>query len=67
MLADSGLAVESTAGIELRPYWGVPGVDPLVRAAIDDDEAVVDALRVLGTRAGAEYAYVGVVRARKRA
>ena len=34
----AGLAVISTAGIELRPYWGVPGIDPLVRDAIDDDD-----------------------------
>ncbi len=66
MLGEADLTVESTAGIELRPYWGVPGVDPLVREAIDDDEELVEALHVLGERVGAEYAYVGVVRARKR-
>jgi SAM-dependent methyltransferase len=67
MLADAGLVVESTAGIELRPYWGVPSVDALVRDVVDDDEEFVEAMRVLGMRAGAEYAYVGVVRASKLA
>ena len=38
----------------------------VVREVIDDDEEFVEAMRVLGERAGAEYAYVGVVRARKR-
>lgn len=66
MLDGGGMEIISTAGIELRPYWGVPGVDPIVRDAIDDDEEVVEILRELGVRAGAEYAYVGVVRARKR-
>jgi SAM-dependent methyltransferase len=66
MLSEAGLAVDATAGIELRPFLGVPGVDPLVRDVVDDDEEFVDAMRVLGERAGAEYAYVGVVQAQKR-
>jgi SAM-dependent methyltransferase len=61
-----GLDVVDTAGVELRPYWGVPGVDDLVRGAVDDDDELVDALRELGRRAGAEYAYVGVIRATRR-
>jgi SAM-dependent methyltransferase len=63
MLHATGFEIESTAGIELRPYWGVPGIDGLVRDVIDDDEEVVETLRVLGRRIGAEHAYVGVVRA----
>jgi SAM-dependent methyltransferase len=67
MLDAAGLDVVETAGIELRPYWGVPGVDHLVRDPVDDDPELVEVLRALGRRAGIDYAYVGVVTARKRA
>jgi SAM-dependent methyltransferase len=67
MLDAHGFDVVETAGIELRPYWGVPGIDHLMRDMLDEDEELVAALRELGRRAGIEYAYIGVVRARKRA
>ena len=60
------LDVVETGGIELRPYWGVPGIDHVLRDRLDEDVAMVEALRELGRRAGVEYAYVGVVTARKR-
>ena len=66
MLNAVELEIESTSGIELRPYWGVPGIDGVVREIIDEDEEVVEMLRVLGPRVGVEYAYLGVVGARKR-
>jgi hypothetical protein len=44
----------------------VPGIDHVAREAVDDDEDLVAALRELGRRAGFEYAYVGVIVARKR-
>lgn len=66
MLNAVELEIESTSGIELRPYWGVPGIDGVVREIIDEDEEVVEMLRVLGPRVGVEYAYLGVVVARKR-
>jgi SAM-dependent methyltransferase len=66
MLDAAGFDVVETAGIELRPYWGVPGIDHLVREAVDEDEELIGALQELGRRAGFEYAYVGVILARKR-
>ena len=66
MLEVSGFDVVETAGIELRPYWGVPGIDHVLRDQLDEDAEMVDALRELGRRAGVEYAYVGVVLARRR-
>lgn len=61
-----GLDVTETDGIELRPYWGVPGIDPATRDALDDDEAFVALMVELGRRAGVEYAYIGVIDATKR-
>jgi SAM-dependent methyltransferase len=65
MLDSVGLDVTETAGVSLLPYWGIPGVDEVVRDVTDNDPEVVEMMRVLGTRAG-EYAYTGVVLARKR-
>jgi succinyl-diaminopimelate desuccinylase len=45
----------------------VPGIDHVLREAVDDDPELVAALAELGRRAGIDYAYVGVVTARKRA
>jgi len=53
------------AGVELRPYWGVPGIDHVLRERLDEHAEMVEVLRELGRRAGVEYAYVGVVLARK--
>jgi hypothetical protein len=57
--------VTETAGVSLLPYWGIPGIDEVVRDVTDNDPEVVEMMRVLGARAG-EYAYTGVVLARKR-
>ena len=65
LLVTAGLEIVVTAGVSLYPYWGVPGIDGIVRHLIDDDPEVVAMLRELGVRAGAEYAYTGVVLARK--
>jgi 2-polyprenyl-3-methyl-5-hydroxy-6-metoxy-1,4-benzoquinol methylase len=67
MLDASGFDVVETGGIELRPYWGVPGIDHVLRETLDEDPELVAALAELGRRAGIDYAYVGVVTARKRA
>lgn len=64
MLDRHGFEVAETAGIELRPYWGVPGLDDVVRDILDDDPDLVAALAELGRRAGIDFAYVGVIRAR---
>lgn len=61
----AGFVVERTAGILLSPYWGIPGIDDVVRPVIDDDPEVVDLLRRLGELVGAEHAYTGVVLARR--
>jgi ubiquinone/menaquinone biosynthesis C-methylase UbiE len=65
MATAAGLDVVETGGVEFRPYIGVPGVDDATRAVVDEDPEVVELLREVGRRAGAEYAYVGVVLARK--
>jgi SAM-dependent methyltransferase len=65
LLAAAGLQIVDTAGVSLYPYWGIPGIDGIVRHLIDEDPEVVAMLRELGVRAGAEYAYLGVVMARK--
>ncbi len=65
MLAEVGFEVRETAGLLLYPYWGVPGLDDAVRTVTDEDPDVVEALRVLGERAGRDHAYTGVVWARK--
>jgi 2-polyprenyl-3-methyl-5-hydroxy-6-metoxy-1,4-benzoquinol methylase len=65
LLHDSGLDVRETAGINLYPYWGVPRLDDVVRPVTDDDPEVVEMMRELGRRVGAEYAYTGVVIAQR--
>jgi SAM-dependent methyltransferase len=67
LLEPDGLEVVETAGVELRPYWGVPGIDHVLRDVLDEHVEIVEALREMGRRVGVEYAYVGVVLARKRA
>ena len=66
MLDAAGLDVTDTDGIELRPYWGVPGIDEVTRDILDEDEAFVELMVELGKRVGVEYAYVGVLYATKR-
>lgn len=59
------LKLERAAGIFLYPYWGVPGVDEVVRRITDEDPEFVELMRLLGERVGAEHAYCSVVLARK--
>ena len=61
-----GLGSTRTAGIFLYPYWGVPGVDEVVRKITDEDPQFVELMRLLGERVGAEYAYCSVVLAQKK-
>jgi ubiquinone/menaquinone biosynthesis C-methylase UbiE len=60
MLEEERFIVLSTAGIFLYPYWGVPGIDNIVRHITDEDAEFVELTRLLGERAGAEYAYTSV-------
>jgi 2-polyprenyl-3-methyl-5-hydroxy-6-metoxy-1,4-benzoquinol methylase len=66
LLRGAGLETVETAGVSFYPYWGIPGVDEVVRELIDDDPEVVDMLRAIGARVGREFAYTGVVVAKKR-
>jgi hypothetical protein len=67
MLADAGFAITREGGIFLFAYWGIPGIDHLVRHLIDDDAEVVELHRKLGRAAGADHAYCSVALARKNA
>jgi SAM-dependent methyltransferase len=67
MLAAVGLRPERADGIFLYPYWGVPGVDDVVRHLTDNDPEIVAAMLELGRRAGPDYAYAFAVLARKDA
>jgi SAM-dependent methyltransferase len=65
LLNAAGFEPEHADGILLFPYWGLPGIDEHVRTITDEDPEVVEILRVLGRRAGPEYAYAFAVLARK--
>jgi len=60
LLKDAGFATISTAGLLLYPYWGVPGIDGVVRHITDDDPEFAELMRLLGERVGAEHAYTSV-------
>ena len=63
LLKDAGFVVERAKGIFLFPFWGVPGVGHVVRHITDHDAEFVEAMRVLGERAGPEFAYCYITRA----
>ena len=65
MIEAAGLEIIERRGTFLYPYWGVPGVDRVVRHVIDEDPEVVALTRELGELVGAEHAYMGVYTARK--
>jgi len=66
LLDDIGLDVLETAGVGLLPFWGIPGIDEVVRTLTDDDPEVVEMMRRVGRQAGVDHAYTGVALARKR-
>jgi SAM-dependent methyltransferase len=66
LLSRHGFGLERTAGIFLYPYWGVPGVDEVVRKITDEDPEFVELMRLLGERIGAEHAYCSVILGRKK-
>jgi SAM-dependent methyltransferase len=66
MLDAAGFDLRETDGIELRPYWGIPGIDDLTRDRLDEDEEFVALMLELGRRVGVEHAYVGMVAVEKR-
>ena len=46
-------------------YWGIPGIDGLVRHITDDDPEIVEILCEMGRKVGPRYAYAFVLLARK--
>lgn len=66
MLDLAGFDVLRSEGMFLYPWWGVPGVDQLVRQIEDDHPEIVEAQRVLGRRAGPDYAFAFIMLARRR-
>lgn len=65
LIGAHGFAVKQSAGIVLYPYWEIPGVDEHIRRITDDDAEFAEIMRVLGERAGPEYAYTFILAARK--
>mgnify|MGYP000704331671 CR=1 FL=1 len=66
MLDRHGFDVTRSEGVMLYPYWGIPGVDAIVHEVCDRDPGIVEAMRVLGRRAGPRHAYVMVFEAVRR-
>jgi ubiquinone/menaquinone biosynthesis C-methylase UbiE len=65
MLTCEGFQVQDTAGVFLQPYWGIPKIDEHVRKLTDNDPQMVEMLRHMGERIGAEYAFCYVILAVK--
>lgn len=65
MLTSEGFQIQDTAGVFLQPYWGIPKIDEYVRHLTDNDPQMVEMLRELGERVGAEYAFCYVILAVK--
>lgn len=61
MLTKEGFAIKDTRGIFLMPYWGIPDIDLYVRDLTDNNPDMIELLRKLGERAGAEYAFQFVI------
>jgi len=67
ILTIEGFTIKETRGVFLLPYWGIPGIDKHVRHLTDNDPRMVEMLRDLGERAGAEYSFLYVILAKKPA
>jgi ubiquinone/menaquinone biosynthesis C-methylase UbiE len=65
LLEAAGFRIVRSGGILLYPYWGIPGIDPITRAIVDDDPEFVELTRELGRRVGPEYSYLSVLLAQK--
>lgn len=66
MLRSEGFTIEETSGVFLQPYWGIPSIDnKKVRHLTDNDPHMVEILKELGERVGAEYAFCFVILAVK--
>jgi SAM-dependent methyltransferase len=67
MLRKAGFDIQESRGVFFMPFWGVPGLDEHVRHLTDNDPTMVEMLRVLGRRVGAEFAFCYVIAARRPA
>ncbi len=65
LLAKAGFRIRDEAGVFLMPYWGIPGVDDRVRPLTDDHPLLLEDLRQMGRRVGADYAFIAVIAAEK--
>lgn len=65
MLVDEGFTIKDTTGVFLHPYWGIQGIDSHIRHLTDNDPRMIEILRDLGKRVGAEYAFIFVILAIK--
>jgi ubiquinone/menaquinone biosynthesis C-methylase UbiE len=61
MLTQVGFEIKDTKGAFLMPYWGINNVDSSVRHLTDNDPIMLEMLRELGDRAGAEYAFCFII------
>ncbi|MBD2388195.1 class I SAM-dependent methyltransferase [Cylindrospermum sp. FACHB-282] len=61
MLTQVGFKIKDTKGAFLMPYWGINNVDLPVRHLTDNDTTMVEMLRELGDRVGAEYAFCFII------
>ena len=65
MLKKEGFVVKDTRGIFLMPHWGIPAIDLFVRHLTDNDPVMIELLRKLGERVGAEFAFGFVILGKK--
>ncbi|WP_017652649.1 class I SAM-dependent methyltransferase [Fortiea contorta] len=61
MLIQEGFKIKKTKGAFLMPYWGISTVDTPVRHLTDNDPIMVEMLRELGERVGAEYGFCFII------
>lgn len=66
ILDQIGFDVEASEGICLHPYLSVPEIGDGVKACVLDDPDIVEALRVIGNRAGPEFCFEFMIAAKKR-
>ncbi|MBN1962226.1 MAG: methyltransferase domain-containing protein [Deltaproteobacteria bacterium] len=64
-LTSAGFLIDDSAGVFLQPYWGISGIDQYVRHLTDNDPQIVEMLRILGRKVGAQYAFCYAIRAKK--
>ena len=57
MLIKENFIIKDTRGLFLMPYWGIPGIDLYIRHLTDNDPEMIELLRKLGERVGAEFAF----------